>query len=213
MTRSWLEKRRKAQYYRLARIRGYRSRSAYKLQQAIRTYGLIKPGEKVVDLGAQPGGWLQVAREVVGPEGLVLGIDIKPIAPLPAGNIRLLKMDVYAEEIADRIIAELNGPADTVLSELAPSIIGAWDVDHARQVDLARRALEIAEKVLDHNGNALIKLFHGPELKKVQDDAALLFEKSRLLKPKASRPESSEIYFLGLGFKGNWYHPTAKVAD
>jgi len=213
MTRSWLEKRRKDQYYRLARIRGYRSRSAYKLQQVIRTYGLIKPGEKVVDLGAQPGGWLQVAREVVGPEGLVLGIDIKQIAPLPAGNIRLLELDVYAEGIADRIIAELNGPADTVLSDLAPSIIGAWDVDHARQVDLARRALEIAEKVLDHKGNALIKLFHGPELKKVQDDAALLFEKSRLLKPKASRPESSEIYFLGLGFKAKWYHPTAKVAD
>jgi len=211
MTRSWLEKRRKDQYYRLARIRGYRSRSAYKLQQAIRTYGLIKPGEKVVDLGAQPGGWLQVAREVVGPEGLVLGIDIKQIAPLPAGNIRLLEVDVYAEGIADRIIAELNGPADTVLSDLAPSIIGAWDVDHARQVDLARRALEIAEKVLDHKGNALIKLFHGPEMKKVQYDAALLFEKSRLLKPKASRPESSEIYFLGLGFKAKWYHPTAKV--
>ena len=207
-----MEKRRKDQYYRLARIRGYRSRSAYKLQQAIRTYGLIKPGEKVVDLGAQPGGWLQVAREVIGPEGLVLGIDIKQIAPLPAGNIRLLEVDVYAEGIADRIIAELNGPADTVLSDLAPSIIGAWDVDHARQVDLARRALEIAEKVLDHKGNALIKLFHGPELKKVQDDAALLFEKSRLLKPKASRPESSEIYFLGLGFKAKWYHPTPKVA-
>ncbi len=206
-----MEKRRKDQYYRLARIRGYRSRSAYKLQQAIRTYGLIKPGEKVVDLGAQPGGWLQVAREVVGPEGLVLGIDIKQIAPLPAGNIRLLEVDVYAEGIADRIIAELNGPADTVLSDLAPSIIGAWDVDHARQVDLARRALEIAEKVLDHKGNALIKLFHGPEMKKVQYDAALLFEKSRLLKPKASRPESSEIYFLGLGFKAKWYHPTAKV--
>jgi len=213
MTGSWLEKRRRDQYYRLARIRGYRSRSAYKLQQAIRTYQLIKPSQKVVDLGAQPGGWLQVAREVVGPAGLVLGIDIKQIAPLPAGNIKLLKMDVYAEDIADRIVAELDGPANAVLSDLAPSIIGAWDVDHARQVDLARRAMEIAEKVLDHDGNALIKLFHGPELKRVQDDAALLFERRRLLKPKASRPESSEIYFLGLRFKAKWYQPAAKVAD
>jgi 23S rRNA (uridine2552-2'-O)-methyltransferase len=213
MTRSWLDKRRKDQYYRLARIRGYRSRSAYKLQQAIRTYELIKPGQKVVDLGAQPGGWLQVAREAVGPEGLVLGIDIKEIAPLPAGNIKLLNMDVYAEDVANRIIAEMNGPADAVLSDLAPSIIGVWDVDHARQVDLARRAVEIAEKVLDHKGNALIKLFHGTELKKLQDNAALLFEKSRLLKPKASRPESSEIYFLGLGFKGQWYQPASKVAN
>src|SRR5881409_805075 len=155
---------------------------------------------------------MQVARETVGPEGLVLGIDLKDIQPF-SPNVKLLKMDVYAEDVPDRIIAQLVGPANAVLSDLAPSIIGAWDVDHARQVDLARRALEIAEKVLDHKGNALIKLFHGPELKKVQDDAALLFEKSRLLKPKASRPESSEIYFLGLGFKAKWYHPAAKVAD
>ena len=114
-------------------------------------------------------------------------------------------MDVYAGDVPDRIIAELGGPANTVLSDLAPSIIGAWDVDHARQVDLARRALEIAEKVLDHHGNVLIKLFEGPERKKLQDDAALYFERSRLLKPKASRPEASEIYFLGLGFKARWH--------
>jgi 23S rRNA (uridine2552-2'-O)-methyltransferase len=151
-----------------------------------------------------------MARETVGPGGLVLGIDIKDIAPLPAENVRLLKMDVYAEDITDRIVSELNGPANVVLSDLAPSIIGAWDVDHARQVDLARRAVEIAEKVLDHKGNALIKLFHGPELKRLEDDASLLFEKSRLLKPRASRPESSEIYFLGLGFKARWIQPTSE---
>jgi len=180
MTGTWLAKRRKDQYYRLARIRGYRSRSAYKLQQTIRTYGIVKPGQKVVDLGAQPGGWLQIARETVGPEGLVLGIDIKEIQPLHSPNVKLLKMDVYADDVPDRIIAELGGPANTVLSDLAPSIIGAWDVDHARQVDLARRALDIAEKVLDHHGNVLIKLFEGPERRRLQDDAALYFERSRL---------------------------------
>ena len=205
MTKSWLDKRRKDQYYRLARIRGYRSRSAYKLQQAIRTYQLVKPGQKVVDLGAQPGGWLQIAREVVGPEGLILGIDLKEIAPLNSPNVKLLTMDVYSQDIVDLIVQELGGPADVLLSDLAPGIIGAWDVDHARQVDLAKRALEIAERVLVHKGNTLIKLFHGPELKHLEDDASLLFEKSRLLKPKASRPESSEIYFLGLGFKGQWF--------
>jgi 23S rRNA (uridine2552-2'-O)-methyltransferase len=209
MTNSWLEKRRRDQYYRLARIRGYRSRSAYKLQQTIRSYDLIKLNQKIVDLGAQPGGWLQVARETVGPDGIVLGIDLKEIQPLPADNVKLLKMDVYSEDIVDRIVAELGGPADALLSDLAPSIIGAWDVDHARQVGLARRAVEIAEKILNQRGNALIKLFHGPELKRLQDDAALLFEKSRLLKPKASRPESSEIYFLGLGFKPRWYQPSS----
>jgi 23S rRNA (uridine2552-2'-O)-methyltransferase len=204
MTGTWLARRRKDQYYRLARIRGYRSRSAYKLQQTIRTYDIVREGQKVVDLGAQPGGWLQVARETVGPEGLVLGIDLKDIQPL-SPNVKLLKTDVYGEDLPDRIIAELGGPANAVLSDLAPSIIGAWDVDHARQVDLARRALEIAEKVLDHRGNVLIKLFEGPERKKLQDDAALFFESSRLLKPKASRPEAAEIYFLGLGFKARWH--------
>ncbi len=111
MTGTWLAKRRKDQYYRLARIRGYRSRSAYKLQQTIRTYGIVKEGQKVVDLGAQPGGWLQVARETVGPDGLVVGIDLKDIQPV-SPNVKLLKMDVYAEDVPDRIIAELGGPAD-----------------------------------------------------------------------------------------------------
>jgi 23S rRNA (uridine2552-2'-O)-methyltransferase len=212
MTRAWLDKRKKDQYYRLARIRGYRSRSAYKLQQTTRTYELIKEGQRVLDLGAQPGGWLQVAREAVGPEGVVLGIDIKEIKPLDT-NVKLLKLDVYSDDIVDQVIAKLGGPADVVLSDLAPSIIGAWDVDHARQVDLARKALAIAESVLNQGGNVLIKLFHGPELRKVQDDASLLFEKSRLLKPKASRPESSEIYFLGLRFKAKFYHSSAGIAS
>ncbi len=204
---SWMQKRKRDQYYRLARIRGYRSRAAYKLLQTVRTYNLFRLGEKVLDLGAQPGGWLQVAREVVGPEGLVLGIDLKEIAPLHYPNVKTINMDVYAEDVPDRILAELRGPANAVLSDLAPSIIGSWDVDHARQVGLARRAVEIAEKVLDYKGNVLIKLFHGPELRRLQEDAALLFEKSRLLKPKASRPESSEIYFLGLRFKPRWHRP------
>lgn len=213
MTRAWLDKRKKDQYYRLARIRGYRSRSAYKLQQTIRTYGIVRPGQKVVDLGAQPGGWLQVARETVGPSGLVVGVDIKEIQPMQASNVKLLTLDVYAENIVERIITELGGPADTVLSDLAPSIIGAWDVDHARQVDLAKRALLIAEKLLDHGGSVLVKLFHGPELKKVQNEAGLFFERSRLLKPKASRPESSEIYFLGLGFKATFHRSHVGMPD
>lgn len=207
MSGSWIQKRKRDQYYRLARLRGYRSRAAYKLLQAVRSYDLIRPGQKVVDLGSQPGGWLQVAREAVGPEGFVLGIDVKETEPLSYPNVRVLKMDVYSQDIAGKIVSELEGPSNVLLSDLAPSIIGAWDVDHARQVDLARRALEIAERILDRDGNALIKLFHGPELKRLQDDGALLFEKSRLLKPKASRPESSEIYFLGLGFKQRWRPP------
>ena len=207
MTNGWIQKRKKDQYYRLAKIKGYRSRAAYKLLQANRSYGLIRAGDKVLDLGSHPGGWLQIAREVVGPEGLVVGVDIKDVGPLPYLNVKVLKTDIYADDLVGKILAETKGPVDAVISDLAPSIIGSWDVDHARQVDLARVAFRISKEILRHGGNVLIKLFQGPELKEYQDEAALLFQRSRLLKPKASRPESSEVYFLGLGFKPRW-HPT-----
>ncbi|HEY4823039.1 MAG TPA: RlmE family RNA methyltransferase, partial [Candidatus Bathyarchaeia archaeon] len=95
MTNGWIQKRKKDQYYRLAKIKGYRSRAAYKLLQANRSYGLIRPGDKVLDLGSHPGGWLQIAREVVGPEGLVVGVDIKDVGPLPYLNVKVLKTDIY----------------------------------------------------------------------------------------------------------------------
>ena len=150
---------------------------------------------------------MQIAREAVGPEGLVLGIDIKKIEPLPYPNVKLIEADIYSEDLPQRIVSELKGPADLVLSDLAPTIIGAWDVDHARQVDLARAALRIVQNVLKQGGNAFIKLFHGPELRRFQDEADEFFEKSRLLKPKASRPEASEVYYLGLNFKMRWIPP------
>lgn len=142
-----------------------------------------------------------MAREIVGPEGLVLGVDIKPISPIPFPNVHLIEADIYDPEIEKKILNELGGSADVLLSDLSPQIIGAWDVDHARQIDLARRAIAIAKNVLRPKGNALIKMFHGPELKGLQEEAGRMFYQSRLYKPKASRPESSEIYFLGLGLK------------
>ena len=204
MTSSWLQRRRKDQYYRLAKVRGYRSRAAYKLLQTARTYGIVKLGYVVVDLGSSPGGWLQVAREIVGPQGLVVGVDIEPVEPIHYPNVRVLTCDVYSPDIIEKILSETKGPADTLLSDLAPSIIGSWDVDHARQVDLARAALQLSKGILKRGGCVLVKLFQGNELKGFQEEASQLFDMSRLLKPKASRPESSEIYFLGIGFKLKW---------
>ncbi len=204
MGNTWIQRRKRDQYYRLAKVRGYRSRAAYKLLQTVRTYGIIKPEQVVVDLGCSPGGWLQVARETVGPQGLVLGVDIEPVRPLQHPNVKVLTLDVHSPEIVEGILSETKGPVDTLLSDLAPSIIGSWDVDHARQVDLAETALQIAKRILKKGGCVLIKLFQGPELKRFEEEARLLFDTSRLLKPKASRPESSEIYFLGIGFKLNW---------
>jgi 23S rRNA (uridine2552-2'-O)-methyltransferase len=204
MTKAWIQKRKKDQYYRLAKVRGYRSRAAYKLLQATRTYQIIKPGDKMVDLGCHPGGWLQVSREIVGPEGIVLGLDLKPVEHFLYSNLKTLAIDIKSPEIDRIIISALGGPADAVVSDLAPSIIGSWEVDHERQLDLAWTALSIAKKVLNYHGNVLIKLFQGPRLKNFEEEAGLLFDRSRLLKPKASRPESSEVYFVGLGFKLRW---------
>ncbi len=204
MTKAWVQKRKKDQYYRLAKVRGYRSRAAYKLLQASRTYQIIKPGDKMVDLGCHPGGWLQVSREIVGPEGIVLGLDLKPVEGLLYSNVKTLAIDIKSPEIDRVITSALGGPADAVVSDLAPSIIGSWEVDHERQLDLAWTALAIAKKVLNYHGNVLIKLFQGPRLKNFEEEAGLLFDRSRLLKPKASRPESSEVYFVGLGFKLMW---------
>jgi 23S rRNA (uridine2552-2'-O)-methyltransferase len=131
----------------------------------------------------------------------VVGVDIKLISPIPFPNVHLMEGDIYDPEIEKKILNELSGPADVLLSDLSPQIIGAWDVDHARQIDLARRAVAIAKNVLRPKGNALIKMFHGPELKGLQEEAGKMFYQSRLYKPQASRPESSEIYFLGLGLK------------
>ncbi len=204
MTKAWVQKRKKDQYYRLAKVRGYRSRAAYKLLQASRTYQIIKPGDKMVDLGCHPGGWLQVSREIVGPEGIVLGLDLKPVEGFLYSNVKTLAIDIKSPEIDRVITSALGGPADAVVSDLAPSIIGSWEVDHERQLDLAWTALLIAKRVLNYHGNVLIKLFQGPRLKNFEEEAGLLFDRSRLLKPKASRPESSEVYFVGLGFKLMW---------
>jgi len=204
MTKAWVQKRKRDQYYRLAKVRGYRSRAAYKLLQAARIYQIIKPGDKMVDLGCHPGGWLQVSREIVGPEGIVLGLDLKPVERLLYSNVKTLAIDIKSPEIDRIITSALGGPADAVVSDLAPSIMGSWEVDHERQLDLAWTALAIAKKVLNYHGNVLIKLFQGQRLKNFEEEAGLLFDRSRLLKPKASRPESSEVYFVGLGFKLRW---------
>jgi len=145
-----------------------------------------------------------VAREILGPQGLVLGVDVASVIPIEYPNVKILELDVHSPDIVERLLTETKGPVDTLLSDLAPSIIGSWEVDHARQVDLAETALQIAREVLKKRGCILIKLFQGPELKRFEAEARPLFDTSRLLKPKASRPESSEIYFLGLGFKLQW---------
>ncbi len=202
MSERWKQQRRKDQFYKLARERGYRSRSAFKLLQAANKYHFMKRGDKVVDLGAAPGGWLQVSRQIVGKEGFVLGIDTEPIRGLPWSNVKTLVSDVTDDSLDSTILEQIGSKVNVVLSDISPKISGAWDVDHARQIYLAERSLEMARRTLKRGGSFFSKVFHGPELSAYRDSVTEDFEKVTLVKPPASRKKSSEIYVLAVGFRG-----------
>ncbi|MEM2759990.1 MAG: RlmE family RNA methyltransferase [Nitrososphaerales archaeon] len=188
-------------YRRLARERGYRSRAALKLLEINRSYHLIRRGMYVVDLGCAPGGWLQVVKKFVGGRGKVLGVDIHPVEPI--SNVQTIVGDVNDPSLTERILAALGRKVDLVLSDVAPNIIGVWQLDHARQIDMAQNASKIAERILVKNGNAVFKAFEGSMLNELRDALKRKFSHVRLYKPKASRKASSEIYLICLGYKGS----------
>lgn len=203
MSKSWLERRKRDYYYRRAKEENYRSRAAYKLIQAIEKYGLIKPGDVVVDLGAAPGGWLQVARQIVGDKGFILGVDVREIEPLDYGNVHVILGDIMDEETLRRIKAILPRPADAVISDVSPNISGVWEVDHARQIDLAEHSLRIALSTLRRGGNLFIKVFQGEFFDEFLSEVKRHFRHVEVFKPKASRKESAEIYIVGMDYRGS----------
>lgn len=202
MPSEWLRQRRKDQFHRLARAKGFRSRASFKLLQITSRYHFLKPGQRVLDFGAAPGGWLQAARQVVGNTGFVFGVDIQPITALPFRNVSTMIGDITKPEIVDEIKKNAGLSFDVVLSDLAPNVSGVWEVDHARQIELARCAVMVGGMLLRASGNMLVKVFQGSEVKAFQDEMRSLFREFRIVKPAASRPESAELYFLGLGFGG-----------
>ena len=202
MSSRWLRQRKRDQFHRLAKQKGYRSRASFKLFQVTKRYRFIKRGDRVLDLGAAPGGWLQAARKVVGAEGYVLGVDKDPIEDLPYQNVTAFVTDVTQSDVIERIQSVSGLAFDVVVSDLSPNISGVWEVDHARQMELARTALRIARVILKPAGNMLVKIFQGSELKEFQLEMKSSFSTLRIVKPPASRPESAELYFLGLGFLG-----------
>ena len=188
-------------YYRkLAKDHGYRSRSAYKLEQLNNSYHIFRPSYKVIDFGCAPGGWLQVILNEVGPGGKVVGIDIHDIKPISGAII--LHADIEDHTIADSILRILNSKADVALSDLSPNVSGIWDIDHARQISLTRSAFTIAQKVLRENGSAIFKVFEGELLNELKLDLKNNFRKVIMGKPHASRQKSSELYLVCLRFKG-----------
>jgi 23S rRNA (uridine2552-2'-O)-methyltransferase len=191
----------KKDYYRkLAKDKGYRSRSAYKLEQMNDSYHIFRPSDRVIDLGCAPGGWLQITRKEIGSSGRVVGIDIQEVKPIEGATI--LRHDIGDQRIVDRILKVLNSKADVVLSDLAPNISGIWEIDHARQISLARSAFAVAGKVLRKGGVAIFKVFEGELLNEFKIELKNNFDRVLLSKPDASRQKSSEFYLVCLKFKG-----------
>jgi 23S rRNA (uridine2552-2'-O)-methyltransferase len=199
----WLQRQLNDPYVAEAKKRGYRSRSAFKLLQLDDQFGFLRPGIRVVDLGAAPGGWTQVAVERVKPEtrgGKVVGIDLTPMEPI-AGATLLVK-DFYDDDAPDVLKEALAGPADVVLSDMAASATGDPQIDHLRIMALAELAHDFARQVLKPGGAFVAKVLQGGTEKTLLDQLKRDFARVRHVKPEASRADSAEMYVVGTGFRG-----------
>jgi len=189
---------------RRARREGYPARSVFKLRELQERFRLIRPGARILDLGAAPGSWSLYCLETLKGRGRVVAVDlnelsIQPKAAAQGSELRFLKGDLFSAEI-ERQAAEL-GPYDLVLSDAAPRTSGASIVDSQRSLELAGRAFELACRLLKPGGNLVVKVFQGGEEATLLERIRGAFAKARALKPEASRSESREVYFLGMGKK------------
>ena len=194
--RAWMHQHVSDPYVKLAQKEGYRSRAAYKLLEIQRRERLIRPGGLVVDLGAAPGGWSQVAAQLVGPGGRVVAIDLLPMAPVP--GVEFLLADFASEEGAARLEALLQEHrADLVMSDMAPNLSGITGADQARHYHLAELALEFARRHLRPEGAFVVKVFHGEGYEAFRAQMGRFFRQVAGIKPEASRDRSREVYLVG----------------
>jgi len=200
----WLQRQLNDPYVAAARRDGYRSRAAYKLIEIDDKYHLLKPGTRVVDLGAAPGGWAQIAAKRCGAAngrgGEVVGIDLLPIEPIPGTT--LIEMDFMDDEAPDELKRLMGGPADVVMSDMAASATGHKPTDHLRIMSLCELALDFAMEVLKPGGSFLAKVLQGGAEKDLMTMLKTNFKVVRHVKPKASRSDSAEMYVLATGFRG-----------
>lgn len=195
-----LEKARRDEFRKLAKELGYRSRAAFKLLQADKKYHIFGKGQAVLDLGSAPGGWLQVASQAVGKNGLVVGVDIKKFEDV-SSNVIILQKDVYDVNLVPELLKISSVGYDVVLSDLAPNTSGIWELDHNRQVGMSERVLEICSSVLKKRGSLFMKVFEGERFNYIFELAKSNFISVSITKPKASRKESSEVYIYCRGYK------------
>ncbi len=196
MPRRFVRERRRDPYYRAAQREGLRSRAAFKLGYLDDRFRLFARGDRVLDLGAAPGGWSIVAAERVGPEGEVVAVDLRPIAPID--RVVVVRGRVGDPDLEARLPP---GPFEVVVSDLSPRISGAYATDHARSVALVREAFGLARRVLRPGGTFVAKVFDGDLVASLLDEMAPSFDRVRQTKPPASRGASSERYVVATGFR------------
>jgi len=197
----WLHRQLNDPYVAEAKRLGFRSRAAFKLRQLDDRFRFLKQGGRVLDLGCAPGGWLQIAAERVGAAGRVVGIDLLPVDAVPGATILL--GDFLDEAAPGRLKAALGGPADVVLSDMAANTVGHAKTDSLRTMALAETAAHFAAEVLAPGGSFVCKVLQGGAEKTLLDDLKRWFREVRHVKPAASRPDSSELYLVALGFRGD----------
>jgi 23S rRNA (uridine2552-2'-O)-methyltransferase len=200
MTGRWLSEHKQEKYYRLAKKLDYRSRASFKLIQMDDRFGIFREGDSVVDLGASPGGWLQVAKERVG-DGKVIGVDLRPIRPIE--GVITIRGDITVKETMDALLEKFGGKADIVLSDMAPNVGGHYSTDHARSVHLCTYAIDVADNILKKNGKMVVKVFMGDMFPSLKDEMEKRFRDVKVHSPDATRATSSEVYIVAKGFMGH----------
>jgi len=189
-------------YFKKAQKENYPARSVYKLEEVQKKYRILKSGDAVLDLGCQPGSWTMYAAKIVGHGGLVVGIDLQAgqkINIAKAAEIVWFHEDIMAEDIVENI-KKIRKKFRVILSDIAPRTSGNKWVDQQQSLNLARRVMELAEKLLERGGNLYVKVFEGEDFKEFADSVRKSFKTVKIVKPKSTRRESREVFVLGLEF-------------
>jgi len=196
-SKGWMQEHLNDEYVKRAHRDGYRARAAYKLMEIDDKDHLIKPGMVIVDLGATPGSWSQVARQRLKEQGRIIALDILEMSPIP--GVDFIQGDFREESVLKQLEEKLNNkPIDLVIADMAPNISGISSVDQANAAYLTELALDFSLKWLKPGGNLLVKVFIGSGFEEIMQNMRAGFEKVATRKPKASRDRSSEVYLLGL---------------
>ena len=199
----------KDHYFKKAKEAGLRARSAFKVDEILKRHPFLKKGATVLDLGAAPGGFLQILADTVGPGGRVIGVDIVPIRPFSQSYVKTAVLDVLADTFDAQLRALHDGPFDAVISDMAPKTSGIRTTDEARSLRLARKALEVA-LTRGRPGSAFVaKLFMGGEFEEFRGEVRAAFEEVKLVRPEATRGASMEVYVIGLRRKAPGTPPVA----